>query len=227
MEIAKKKDFVEIKFTGYANGSIFDSNIEEDLRKIDSKAKPKKTIIIVGEGMVVPGLDNALEGKEIGKEYEIKISAKDGFGERKRELVKTIPLKVFNEKNVNPAPGMVLAMDNSLVRIIAVSGARVVSDFNNPLAGKELVYKFKIERIVRDEKEKASALFELIFKFVPDFELKENAIVVKGPKILEKFVDNFKDKFKEFLGKELKFEFVEKKPENKKEKEEAEFEKKE
>jgi len=76
MEIIKKKDFVEIKFTGYSNGNVFDSNIEEDLKKIDSKAKPKETIVIVGEGMVVNGLDNALEGKEIGKDYEINVPAK-------------------------------------------------------------------------------------------------------------------------------------------------------
>ncbi len=213
METAKKKDFVEIRFTGYSNGNIFDSNIEEDLKKIDPKAKPKKTIVIIGEGMIVPGFDNALEGKEIGKDYEIKVPAREGFGERRKELVKTIPLKVFSEKNINPAPGMVLAIDNNLARIITVSGARVMTDFNNPLAGKDLVYKYKIERIVKDDKEKAGTLFELVLKFVPDFEIRGNDVVVKGPKVLEKFVDAFKEKFKEFIGKELKFELVEEKTE--------------
>ena len=33
-EKTKKHDFVEIKFTGKANNEIFDSNIEEDLKKI-------------------------------------------------------------------------------------------------------------------------------------------------------------------------------------------------
>jgi len=32
VETAKKNDFVELKYTGYANGIIFDSNIEEDLK---------------------------------------------------------------------------------------------------------------------------------------------------------------------------------------------------
>lgn len=229
METAKKKDFVEIKFTGYSNGNIFDSNIEEDLKKVDTKAKPKETIVIVGENMVVPGLDNTLEGKEVGKEYEIKVPAKDGFGERKRELVKTIPLKVFSEKNVNPRPGMVLAIDDMLARVIAVSGARVMTDFNSPLAGKDLVYKFRIERIVKDDKERATTLFEFVFKFVPDFEIKDNEVIVKGPKVLERFVEAFKEKFKEFIGKELKFLVVEEKIEEKKEEknEESNSEKKE
>ncbi len=214
MEIVKKKDFVEIKFTGYANGVVFDSNVEEDLKKVDSEAKPKETIVVVGEGMLVPGFDNALEGKEIGKDYEIKLSQKEGFGERRKELVKTIPLKVFTEQKISPYPGMVLSMDNALARVITVSGARVMTDFNNPLAGKDLLYKFKIVRIVSDDREKAKTIFEFMFKFIPEFEVNEK-VIVKGPKILESFVNASKDKFKELCGKELGFELVEQKKEEK------------
>ena len=49
MEKTKEKDFVEIEFTGTANGNIFDSNILEDLKKISKESKPKKTIVIIGE----------------------------------------------------------------------------------------------------------------------------------------------------------------------------------
>ena len=218
MEIINKKDFVEIKFSGYSNGNVFDSNIDEDLKKISKDAKPKETIVIVGESMVVSGFDRALEGKEIGKDYEIKGPAKDGFGERRKELVKTIPLKIFREKKINPYPGMILAMDENLVRIITVSGARVMADFNNPLAGKELVYKFKIVRKIQDGKEKAKTVFESMLRFVPDFELKGNEIVMKGPKFMEKIVDALKEKFKELVGKELKFEIEEEKAEQKEDK---------
>lgn len=208
MEIANKKDFVELKYTGTANGNIFDSNIEADLKKLDAKAKPKELIVIIGEGLVVPGFDRALEGKEIGKEYETSVSAKDGFGERKRELVKTIPIKIFHEQKINPYPGLVLSMDNSLARIITISGARVMTDFNHPLAGKDLKYKFIIVRKVSDEKEKARVALELIFRFAPEFEIKNDKVIVKGPKGIKAFVDAVGAKFKELDGKELGFEEV-------------------
>ena len=201
----KKKDFIEIKYTGYANNQIFDSNIEEDIKSIDQKAKPQKTIIAVGEEMVLKGLDEALEGKEPNKEYEITIPPEKAFGERKRDLIKTIPLKAFTEKKVNPYPGLVLTLDNAMVKIITISGARVITDFNNPLAGKEIKYKFTITRIVKDEKEKAEALFLTYFRFLPEFELKDK-IIVKGPKTLEQFTTHFKEKFKNLLNKELAFE---------------------
>ena len=124
--------------------------------------------------------------------------------------IKTIPLKVFAEKNINPKPGMAFAVDNMLVKIVAVSGARVITDFNNPLAGKEITYKFKIARILEDEKEKASALFEQLFRFVPEFEIKENELTIKGEKRLETIIPIFKDKIKSLLNKELKFESIEK-----------------
>jgi FKBP-type peptidyl-prolyl cis-trans isomerase 2 len=144
----KRNDFVEIKYTGYANEGIFDSNIEEDLKKLKSKDPPKKTVVSIGHAMLVKGLDKALEGKVVGKEYEISLSAEESFGQRRRELIRTIPMAAFAAQKVNPQPGMMLALDNQIVKIIVVSGARVTADFNNPLSGKAIKYKFKIIRIV-------------------------------------------------------------------------------
>lgn len=205
METLKKNDFVELKYTGYANGSIFDSNVEEDLKKLNPDGKPRETIIVIGQGMLVPGLDRELEGKEIGKEYHIEIKSKDAFGPRKQNLVKTIPLKIFHEKNMDAKPGMVFALDEMLAKVIAVSGARVLTDFNNPLAGKDLTYKIKIVRKLEDEKEKCKCLLEKTFRFLPEFEIKDK-IIIRGQKGMEVFVTAFNDKFKELIGKDLTFE---------------------
>jgi FKBP-type peptidyl-prolyl cis-trans isomerase 2 len=214
MEKTKKNDFVEIKYTGFANGEIFDSNIEEDFKKLNSKDKPTKVVVAIGHGMVMDGLDDALDNKAFGPEYEILISVDDAFGPRKRELIKTIPLAHFAEQKVNPQPGMVLSLDNQVVKIIAVSGARVTADFNNPLAGKEIKYKFKILRKVTDTKEKAEAFFNFFLRYIPEFGVKEKEVVVKGPKLLDSYIDAQKSKFKDLIGFDLKFQ--EKKDDEKK-----------
>jgi len=203
--VVQRNDFIELKYTGYSNGEVFDSNIEEDLKKLDKKAEVKEAIIVVGQGMVLAGLDRALEGKEIGKEYKIKIGYREGFGERRKELIRTIPLKAFSEKKVEPKAGMILALDNYIVKILAVSGARVIADFNNPLAGKDLEYKFKVIGKVDDENRKARTLFGAIFRFVPEFEVRDK-VIVKGPKELEGVVKIFSDRFKNLMGKGLGFE---------------------
>ena len=204
-EVIKKNDFIELEFTGYSEGKVFDSNIEEDLKQVSKDAKPQKSIIIVSQKMVVPGLDKALEGKEIGKEYKIDLSYEEGFGARKRELVKTIPLKVFTQQKINPYPGATLMLDNHLAKIITISGARVVTDFNNPLSGKPISYKFKIKRKVTNNKEKAESFFTNFMRFVPKLEEEKDKIILKGPKILEQVIETFKPKFKELVGLDLGF----------------------
>ena len=204
METAKKNEFVQIEFSAYANGELFDSTKEEEIKKLNPNAKPQPVIVSIGQQMIVPGLDKELEGKEIGKDYEVKLPPKDAFGERRREMVRIVPLNVFTERKVMPRPGMTLALDNSIVKILSVSGGRVSVDFNNPLAGKEVIYKFKITKKTTDDKERAEALFESLFRFVPTFEVGEK-ITIKGPKILEAYAKAFSPKFKELIGKELDF----------------------
>ncbi len=204
MDTVKKNDFVQVEFSAYANGELFDSTKAEEIKKLSPNTEAKPVIVAVGQQMIVPGFDSALEGKETGKEYTIKLSPKDAFGERKREMVRIVPANSFTERRVTPRPGMQLALDNTIVKILSVSGGRVTVDFNNPLAGKEVEYKFVITRKVSDEKEKASALFEALFRFVPDFNIGEK-ITVKGPKIIEAYAKAFSPKFKELVGKELDF----------------------
>lgn len=216
--IVKKNDFIELRYTGYQEGKIFDSNVEKDLKEISPKSKPEKTVIVVGQGMLVPGLDKAIEGKEIGKDYEIDVPYNEGFGPRNKELIKIVPLKVFLENKINPYPGAVLALDDRIVKILTVNGARVTVDFNNPMAGKNLEYRFNIVRKVSDLKEKTEAFFKVIFRFVPEFEVDGNKAVIRGPKEFENLAKIYGKKFNEMVGAELGFELKE--PEKKEAREE-------
>ena len=205
MAKTKKGDFIELDFTGYSDGKIFDSNIKEDLQKISKDPKPRDLLIIIGEQIVVQGLDNALEDKEVGKEYKISLKPKEAFGERRQELIKTIPLKAFSKHNVDPRPGVTLFLDNYLVKIIAVSGARVTADFNNPLAGRNIEYKFKIRKIIEDEKEKVDAFFKIFFKSSQSYKIEEKTVFLESDIGENPFLDFLREKFQALINKELKY----------------------
>lgn len=209
-----KNDFIEIEFTGKANNEIFDTTHKEEAKKIGIEADVKPIVISVGNEMVLKGLDENLEGKEIGKQYSIKISPEKAFGSRNPSLIKTIPIRVFKEKNMNPVPGLTLQMDNYLAKILSVSGGRVIVDFNNPLAGKEIEYSFKILKKVEDVKEKINSLQDFFFRNKFDFTIneKDKKVIFKEEKI-KPFIDIFGKKFKEITG--LDFEVEEKKQEEK------------
>ncbi len=201
-------DFIEIVFTGRTSGEVFDSNNPEELNKINSQHQPRKTIVIIGEKMVVPGLDEALLNREIGASFTVHVEPRKGFGERQTKLVRPIPLKVFTDRKISPRIGMALLLDQSLVTIRAVSGARVIVDFNSPLAGKDLDYDVTITRKVDDIKEKADLFFEWFARSKPELEIAE-AVTVKIPKQFEPFISLFKPKFKTLIGKELIVRIVE------------------
>jgi len=219
----QKNDFIEIEFTGKANNEIFDTTNKAEAKKIGIEADVKPIIVSVGNEMLLKGLDENLEGKEIEKQYSIKIAPEKAFGSRNPSLIKTIPIKVFKEKNMNPVPGLTLQMDNYLAKVLSVSGGRVIVDFNNTLAGKEIEYDFKILRKVDDMKEKINALQDFFFRNKFEFTIneKDKKVIFKEEKI-KPFIDIFGKKFKEITG----FEFeVEKKKQDEKPKEEKKEEK--
>lgn len=201
-------DFVELKYTGFIDGKAFDSNDPEQFKE-ETRKDVKPLAVIVGQRFVVPGLDKALVGKEIGKTYNAHVMPEEAFGVRQANLVKTFPLKVFHQQKINPVPGMTLMLDNMPVLIRAISGARVMVDFNNPLAGKEIDYSFELVRKIEGLEEKALAFFYGFFRMKPSLECTDK-VVLKGIKSLEPFVNLAKDRFKELVGAELVFQLEEK-----------------
>ena len=107
----------------------------------------------IGEGDVVKGLDEDLEGKEVGKSYEVVLSPEKAFGKRNPSLFRLVAAAKFKQQKVEPYPGMQVNFGNQVGIVKTVSGGRVMVDFNHPLAGRKIVYDYKIESIVDDDKE--------------------------------------------------------------------------
>jgi hypothetical protein len=118
---------------------------------------------------------------------------------------------------LNPVPGFAFNFDGRIGKVLAVSGGRVIVDFNNPIAGKDVIYKIKLLRKINDLKEKAKALIKFLFREDLKFEIKEKQIIMEVEKPMIEFVKLFKDKFHEMLDLELEIIEVAKNPENKNE----------
>ena len=217
----ERKDFIEIEFTGMVkNGEIFDSNIKEDLKKAKLDLEPKPFAFCLGEGMFLKGLEDFLIGKNIGR-YEAELVPEKAFGSRNPKLVQIIPSKAFREQKLNPVSGMMFNFDGRLAKVISVSGGRIIVDFNNPLAGKTVVYKVNVIRKISDLNEKAKSLIEFLFRKDLKFEIVDKRIVIDSNKEFGKFIGLFKDKFKDILGLELETRESKEKPSEGKESAEA------
>ncbi len=199
----QKKDFVEIEFVAKVKGGdVFDSNIKDVLEKAKLNLEPKPVIFSIGGGMFLKGVEDFLEGKEIGK-YEIELSPEKAFGFRDSRLVQMVPSRIFREQRLNPVPGVMFNFDGRIAKILSVSGGRIIADFNNPIAGKTVIYNVDVVRRVDDIKEKAKALVEFLFRRKFDFEIVDKKIILKAEKNFVQFLELFKDKFKEILDLDL------------------------
>jgi len=220
MEQVKKNDFIELEFIARIkeNNEVFDTSIKEEAEKAKLEIKELYPLVLcVGRGMAIKGLDIALEGKEIGKKYQIDIKPEEAFGKRDSKMVRMIPLKTFLTQKIYPERGMQLSLDGMVVKVLSNSGGRVLVDFNNPLAGREVIYEFTIKKKVEDTKEKINALQDFFFrkKFEFNIDEKDKNIMFKVDKGMAKFIEALSKPIEDILGFKVSVQEVEKKEEKK------------
>jgi FKBP-type peptidyl-prolyl cis-trans isomerase 2 len=159
----EKEDFVLVDYVGrLESGEIFDLTNEEVAKQekiYNEKARYAPVSVIIGAGLIVPGLENALLDMNVGERKTIEIEPKDAFGERKAELVRTVAEKEFGGQ-VTPKPGMIVDFANTRGRIQSVANGRVRVDFNHPLAGKRLKYDIAVLEQISDTKRQVDAILD-------------------------------------------------------------------
>jgi FKBP-type peptidyl-prolyl cis-trans isomerase 2 len=140
MTIEKGKK-VKIEYEGSLDsGEVFDSSSKH--------GQPLE--FTVGEGKVIPGFETAVLTMKKGEEKTIKISPKDAYGEKKKELIQKVPkTQLPEEARDKIKAGMVLGMQSPdgrqmPVLIIAVGKDDFTIDLNHPLAGQNLNFKIKL-----------------------------------------------------------------------------------
>lgn len=221
----KQKDFVEIDYTAKVGDIVFDTTSQEVAKAnniFDEKAVYKPVIVCVGQGNVIRGLDKELVGKEIKKTYKVHITPEQGFGKKSPKLLQLIPTSRFLKEGITPVPGLHVNVNGIFGVVKTVSGGRTIVDFNHPLAGKELDYGFKINRVVVDNKEKIESIVRIrlgLRDFSVDI-INDTAKIILKAEINEKLKSLFEEEVKKLIPniKKVEFKVEEKKEENTKKK---------
>jgi len=207
VEKIKKGDFIEFDFIGSikASGQVFDLSVEKvaktlGLHKDGREYKPLE--VCVGAGHIIPGLDETLVGREIGKEFELDIPAKKAFGPRDQKLIQLTPLSVFKKRDIHPVPGMQLDLDGQVATVRSVSGGRVIIDFNPPLSGKELHYWVKPLKVINNTTDKAKSVFRTLGFKTEGVKFEKDILMLNlanKDKLGKKFLDILEKEIKKHL----------------------------
>ncbi len=139
---AKSGDKVRMHYTlKDAEGEVVDST--KDLAPIE---------FTIGEGKVIPGIENAILGMKINEVKSITVTPKDGYGEREEKKVFKYQRKNANE-NFNPRIGDSVQLHRPdgtplPVKVLAKDDTSFTMDANHPLAGKVLYFDLEFLEIV-------------------------------------------------------------------------------
>mgnify|MGYP003483588938 FL=1 len=127
----------------------------KDGQVIDSSEGNQPLTYLHGVGQIVPGLENALLGKQAGDKMDVEVSAEEGYGEHHEFMVQQVPREAFQGVD-DIEPGMQFQAQTPqgamTVTVTAADEATVTVDGNHPLAGQSLFFAVEIVS-VRDASE--------------------------------------------------------------------------
>ena len=138
---AKQGDSVKVHYHGTLNdGTVFDSTYEES--PLD---------FTIGEGEIIPGFEQAVEGMDEGEKKNITVEPENAYGEYNERGVVQVPRENLPE-DIQPEKGMMLQLNTPedqvvYVTVTEIDEENVTLDANHPLAGKTLNFDIELLQV--------------------------------------------------------------------------------
>jgi len=113
---------------------------------LDSSSGKEPLNYIHGHGNLIIGMEEGLEGKASGDQFDLKIAPEKGYGEKNEKLIQQVPIKAFGDQKVDP--GMQFNTERGqMVTVTKVDKESVTVDGNHPLAGVQLNFEVEVINI--------------------------------------------------------------------------------
>lgn len=133
-----------------ANNAVvsFNYTLTDDQGKvIDSSDGREPLTYLQGSGQIVPGLEKAMDGHQVGDRFDVDVVPEEGYGIRHAELVQEVPREAFQGVD-DVQPGMQFQGQGPQgvinVTVTKVEDGKVHIDGNHPLAGQTLHFAVEI-----------------------------------------------------------------------------------
>ena len=146
--------------------------------------------LIVDEGKAVKGLYNSILSAQVGQEYDLEVPPDEGLGNRDPKLVEWHMMNEIRRQKLEPVVGEKITIKDKSGKertgtVTMVSPRRVRVDYNNPLAGKTLKYKYRIDSKATEPEEKVATILEIDFGRKEDFVIDSegDSVDIKLPEV--------------------------------------------
>ena len=142
--IVEKGDTIQVSYTGSTKDwVVFDSS---------TKHPGNPLIFVAGAGQMIPGFDQWVIWMKLGEEKTLNIKAKDAYGESDVVELKDADFKAIETQGWLKK-SEIKVWDNKIpktwgiLKIVKIENWKYYAKNPNPLAGKDLIFQVKIEKI--------------------------------------------------------------------------------
>lgn len=123
------------------------SVFSENNTQIDSNVGKDPLIFLFGSHQILPALEEALRGLEVGDNKEVTLEPELAYGDVNPHAFKKIAAKLIPEDLRFEGALLVISDEQfgeMLIRVDSVEGKEAILDFNHPLAGTTLKFDVKV-----------------------------------------------------------------------------------
>ncbi len=118
---------------------------------VDASARGEPLTYLHGEGQIVPGLESALEGLDVGDRKQVVVGPAEGYGDHDPRGIQEVPRSAF-PPDFDPQAGMELTAEGPSGEpvpfvIREVRPQTILIDLNHPLAGKTLHFDITVREV--------------------------------------------------------------------------------
>lgn len=116
------------------NGQVLDQSAEVPLAFLE------------GAGQIIPALEDELKGMLIGQKKNVKLAAKDAYGEVEPNMMMEVPKQELSHLQIEEGSFLQLQLQDQVkvVRVAKINEETVTLDGNHPLAGQNLEFDVEL-----------------------------------------------------------------------------------
>ncbi len=127
--------------------------------QLESSHEGQPMSYLHGSRNIIPGLEKAMAGKDVGDEFEVTVEPAEAYGERVETKVQRISAKLFRHPGrLEPGQAVSIQTKQGPVQAIIAKVGRfnIDVDLNHPLAGQALTFNVEVTDIREATEEEIS-----------------------------------------------------------------------